>query len=121
MRTKLCRAFDCPRYVDDQRLFCSVHLNLLTPAVRSPISDNREAPAAAGRTVQRRVLAGTNDAVRFIARKEGQLAALTRAQRANSFAPGQGGAGGPVQGGSSGGTGGGTTEFDTPRLKELDR
>lgn len=90
LRRKLCRALACPRRIDDDELFCSVHLRQMTPAILAPIADNREAPgadAAAGR----RIIAGTADAVAFIAKKEGRSTDLAVAQRTAQPEPGQGG------------------------------
>lgn len=105
MRRKLCRAVACPRRVDDTALFCNVHLAQLTPRLLSPIRDNREAANQLDTARVRIVAEATNDAVTFIAKKEGRLQDLTRARRAQSFTPGQGGAGGSGGGGTPGGTG----------------
>jgi hypothetical protein len=75
-------------------LFCDVHWPQLTPNFQRPIISNREAPANATPTVAGKILAGTTDAVTFLARKEGKKAAVTIALKTKTVAPGQGGAGG---------------------------
>lgn len=109
MRRKLCRAFACPRRIEDTELFCNQHLGMLTPRLLEPIADNREAPAGVDQSVQRRILTGVQDATAFIAKTEGRASALAQAKRRNTATPGQGGSGG-----GGGGGGGGGTELPMP-------
>jgi len=95
MRRKKCRAVACSRKVPDDQLFCNVHLSQLVsqPAILTPLRENKEAPKGANPTIVAGIARATTAAVRFLAKKEGRSAALAEAERAQSFDPGQGGAG----------------------------
>lgn len=113
---KLCRALACPRRIQDNQLFCSVHLRQMTPAILAPIADNREAPGSDA-SGARRIIAGTAEAVAFIAKKEGRATDLAVAQRSGQPEPGQGGntdGNGNAQGSQGGG--GVTGRLQLPRV-----
>lgn len=78
-RRKLCRCIACPRYIEDEQIFCQVHFRQLSPAILMPVSANREPPINSTNTIGRRIIAGTAAAVSFIAKKEGRAAVAVEA------------------------------------------
>ncbi len=99
MRRKKCRAAACPRKINDDQLFCRIHLQQLTPSDLSPIADNREPPNNATPELRQSIVRGTRRAVAKLAKKEGRASALSQAQRAVAVDAGQGGSGNAGSGG----------------------
>jgi hypothetical protein len=80
---KLCRAFECPRSIDDNQLFCSVHVELLrgAPKVYTPVKRNIE-PARAGTSREgKRIADGFPTARDWIAKKEGRASRLIKSRK----------------------------------------
>lgn len=87
VRTRRCRALNCPRRINDRVLFCNVHWVQLPPKYQAPIVRNQEAPRYATLDDARKVISGTSAAVNYLARREGRKAALVEAQAQAASTP----------------------------------
>lgn len=67
--------------MDERIIFCDVHFNQLSPAIRAPVSTNHEVPVRAGLDDRSGVAIGTRNAVAYLARKEGRARELKTAQQ----------------------------------------